>query len=98
MKDDGRALSSIDQNRETGEVKPSPTWWISFSHLGTRPPAADQFRKGANAVKLLKGKLADLGAGQYTRAISALPGSQNIQQTARYIGLSTQQFKAFWKD
>ena len=52
------------KDRKTGEVRTSPTWWISYSHRGKRVRESNNSDKRGDALKLLKKKLADLGAGR----------------------------------
>jgi integrase len=52
------------KDRKTGEVQTSPTWWISLSHNGKRIRLSSNSERQADAVRLLKKKLADLGAGR----------------------------------
>lgn len=51
-------------DRKTGEVRTSPTFWISLSHRGKRIRLSSNSDKRADAVRLLKQKLSELGAGR----------------------------------
>jgi integrase len=52
------------KDRKTGEVRTSPTWWISLSHRGKRVRLSSNSANRADAVRVLKQKLAELGAGR----------------------------------
>lgn len=60
----GFAYQPTFKDRKTGEVRTSPTWWISYSHRGKRIRESSNSEKRGDALKLLKKKLADLGAGR----------------------------------
>jgi integrase len=48
----------------SGEIKTSPTWWVSYSHRGTKFRLSSNSDKRADAVRLLKSKLAEIGSGR----------------------------------
>jgi site-specific recombinase XerD len=48
----------------SGEVKTSPTWWISFSRRGKKIRMSSKSNKRTDALRLLKQKLAEVGAGR----------------------------------
>jgi integrase len=60
----GRIYQPSYRDRKTGELRYSPTWWIALSHRGKRIQLSSNSDKRADAVKLLKQKLAELGAGR----------------------------------
>jgi integrase len=45
-------------------LRHSPTWWIALSHRGRRIQISSNSTKHADAVKLLKLKLAEIGSGK----------------------------------
>src|SRR5262249_30526159 len=52
------------KDRKTGGDRTSPTWWISYSHRGKRHRESSNSTNRADAVKLLKKRIAELGAGR----------------------------------
>jgi integrase len=52
------------RDRKTGEVRISPTWWISLSHRGRRIRMSSNSDNRSDAVKLLKQKIKEVGAGR----------------------------------
>jgi hypothetical protein len=52
------------KDRQTGEIKTSPTWWISLSHHGQRIRMSSHSERRPDAVRLLGKKLGELGAGK----------------------------------
>jgi hypothetical protein len=58
----------------TGEIQTSPTWWISVSHRGHRIRMSSGSQKHADAVKVLKSKLAEMGSGR--------PVIPNVERTS----------------
>ncbi len=57
-------LSACIRRRASREKRLSPTWWVSLSHRGKRERFSSGSDKRADAVRLLKQKLADLGAAK----------------------------------
>jgi integrase len=68
MKRNSKGLGSVYQpkfkDRKTGEVRTSPTWWVSYSHRGTKYRLSSNSAKRGVALKLLKRKLAEIGSGR----------------------------------
>jgi len=60
----GRVYQPSYRDRKTKELRYSPTWWIALSHRGKRFQFSSNSERRADAVKLLKKKLAELGAGR----------------------------------
>jgi integrase len=52
------------RNKRTGEMKFAATWWISYPHHGEQLREPAHTRKRAEAVKLLKQKIAESTAGK----------------------------------
>jgi integrase len=52
------------RDRKTGEKRLSPTWWISLSNRGKRVQLSSNSTHRADAVRLLKRKLTELGTGR----------------------------------
>jgi integrase len=53
-----------DRKADCGKIKESPTWRIAFDHRGKKYQLSSYSDKRADAVKLLKKKLGELGAGR----------------------------------
>src|SRR5262249_45137004 len=60
----GRVYQPSYRDRKTGELRYSPTWWIALSHRGKRIQLSSNSEHRADAVKLLKKNIAELGAGR----------------------------------
>jgi hypothetical protein len=45
-------------------MRTSPTWWICYSHRGTKIRLSSNSTKRSDAVRLLKAKLAEMGSGR----------------------------------
>jgi site-specific recombinase XerD len=60
----GRVYQPSYRDRNTSELRYSPTWWIALSHRGKRIQLSSNSTNRADAVRLLKHKLAELGAGR----------------------------------
>ncbi len=52
------------KDRKSGEIRTSPTWWVSYSHRGTKYRISSNSEKRGDALKLLKHKLAEIGSGR----------------------------------
>jgi integrase len=68
MKKQNRGMGFLFQptyhDKRTGEKKTSAVWWISFSTHGKRHKESSESTNRADAVRLLKKRIADVGQGK----------------------------------
>ncbi len=60
----GRVFQPTYRDKKTGERKQTDTWWVQYSYRGKVKREASGSSRRADAVKLLKKRLAEIGTGR----------------------------------
>ncbi len=60
----GRIYQPTYRDRATREVRTSPTFWIQYSHRGVKHRESSNSTRHADAVRLLKRRIEQMGRGQ----------------------------------
>ncbi len=60
----GRVYQPTWRDRTTGEQKVSPTWWLAYSWRGEKKRESSHSTKRADAVRLLRKRLEEMGQGR----------------------------------
>jgi integrase len=60
----GSVYQPVYKDKQTGEHKASAVWWIRYHHRGRKHRESSESTKRADAVKLLKRRMAEIGQGR----------------------------------
>ncbi len=60
----GRVYQPTWRDRRTGAMRTSPTWWLAYSWRGEKQRESSHSRRRAEAVKLLRKRLEEMGQGR----------------------------------